>query len=405
MSSQERWTRALRIARWMAGAVTTLVLLGIAAVLIATQVVNPDRYRGVLERAVTRATGQSLVIAGHLRLGWFPWVSLRVGAARLESPPGTPGPDLIDWQSARVQIRCLPLLLHRQVELGRIRLRGARIHLVVDAEGRGNWQGLIARLRGSASGSAGPAAAPALPQLAGLALRDSALSYRDARTGERYRLTGWQLTLGAVRTGRPVALATRFVLAAPRLPPAGIPVAFSAERLALAGAPIALSTRRLTLQVADAHLVTSARVTGAPGALAATGALSGRVASVRGLLAALGVHAPLPADPTALGALRLAAGYHYRDGALTVKPLTLTLDATRLTGWVERVAGPHPLWRFRLRGNDIDFDRYLPASRAAGRFPRLPERTLEALSASGSLELARATWRGVRLHALKLEVR
>jgi AsmA protein len=397
----------VRIARWILGAALALVLLAVAALLVATLLVNPDRYKGEIESAATRYTGRPLVIEGHLRLSWFPWLGLHTGAARLESAPGVSGPDLIDWRAAQVSVRLLPLLLHRRIELSRIRLRGAVIHLRIDAQGRSNWQDLIAHLRSGAA-SPGPgtsgATVASLAGIGGLELRDSALDYLDALTGARVRLARWQAEVGAWRPGRPVSLSTRFMLHDRKLAPEGLPVELAAHRVSFEQAPLAIAAPRLSLRVADATLRGSVRLLRRAGRLGGSGALSATVPSVRKLLQTLGLSASLPPDPRALGALSLTARWRYRDAALEVKPLTATIDATRLTGWVARSGGKPAVLRFMLRGNDIDLTRYLVGSSPRAKPFRLPVRALEALHAQGSLELARAEFDGTLMRNIRLQV-
>ncbi len=397
----------MRIARWILGAALALVLLAVAALLVATLLVNPDRYKGEIESAATRYTGRPLVIEGHLRLSWFPWLGLHTGAARLESASGPSGPDLIDWRAAQVSVRLLPLLLHRRIELSRIRLRGADIHLRVDAQGKSNWQDLIAHLRSGAatpgprtSGSAGVS----LAGVGGLDLRDSSLDYSDARTGTRVSLGQWRVEVGAWSPGRPVSLSTRFMLHDRKLERGGIPVELAAHRVSFEQAPLAIAAPRLSLRVADATLRGSIRLHRRAGRLGAAGALSATVPSVRKLLQALGVSASLPPDPRALGELSLAGRWSYRDAALEVKPLTATIDATRLTGWVARSGGTPAVVRFMLRGDDIDLTRYVVKSSPRGKPFRLPVRALEALHAEGTLELARAEFDGTRMRNIRLQV-
>ena len=411
----------MRVLRWVLGIAAAVVLLAVAAVLIATLLVNPDRYRGRIESAVRRETGRPFVIAGHLRLTWFPWLGMRMGAARLGAAPGAGGPDLLKWRSAAVRVRLLPLLLHRRLEVGRIRIDGADLHLSRGLHGRGNWQDLLARLRSGRGTAAGaPAGNPArAASLAGLDLANGTLDYVDEATGEYVRLTGWQLRVGPYRAGAPLSVRTSFVLHAANtrvggsaagskalvLPAAGVPVALDVPRLQLKTAPLEVAAPRWSLQVADAKLRGALHARrDVSGELSASGALSAAVSSLRELTGALGIGMPAVEDPAALAALSLSGSWSYRRGALEVKPLTARLDSTTLTGWVARSGGAKPLWRFALEANEVDFGRYLTRSKA--RKPlRLPVSALRALHAEGTIEIARARIAGTRLKDVRLQVR
>lgn len=409
----------MRVLRWVLGITAAGVLLAVAAVLIATLVVNPDRYRGAIERAVRRETGRPFVLAGHLQLTWFPWLGLRMGPGQLGNPPGTAGPDLLDWRSADVRVRLLPLLLHRQLEVGRIRIGGADIHLRRGLHGRGNWEELIARLRsGTGPGAARTASRPApATTLGGVDLADSALDYVDARTGEHVRLTGWQLRIGPYRAGAPLSVSTSFVLHAGnsaagasagrrplRLPPAGVRVSLDVPRLQVQATPLQVAAPRWSLQVADAKLQGALHASrNASGQLTASGSLAAAVSSLRELAQTLGVSIPAVEDPAALAALSLSGSWSYRHGALDVRPLTARLDSTTLTGWVARSGGAKPMWTFALEANQVDFGRYLTRSKSR-KPPQLPVSALRALRAEGTIEVGRAQIAGTTLRDLRLQV-
>ncbi len=410
----------MRILRWVLGIAAAVVLLAVTAVLIATLVVNPDRYRGEIERAVRRETGRPFVLAGHLRLTWFPWLGMRMGPARLGHAPGAGGPDLLKWQSAAVRVRLLPLLLHRRLEVGRIRIEGADLHLRRGLHGRGNWEDLIARLRsgrGTAAGGASSSPAPTAT-LGGLDLANGSLDYVDEATGEHVRLTGWQLRVGPYRPGAPLSVSTSFVLHAANaqargssagarpliLPAAGVPVALDVPRLQLRTTPLEVAAPRWSLQVANAKLQGAMHASrDASGQVSASGTLSAAVSSLRKLTGTLGIGMPAVKDPAALAALSLSAGWSYRHGALEVKPLTARLDSTTLSGWMARSGGAQPLWTFALEANDVDFDRYLTRSKTQ-KPPRLPVSALRALHAEGTIEVARARIAGTTLKDVRLQV-
>lgn len=409
----------MRVLRWVLGIAAAVVLLAVAAVLIATLLVNPDRYRGAIESAVRRGTGRPLVLTGHLQLTWFPWLGLRMGPGQLGNPPGTVGPDLLDWQSADVRVRLLPLLLHRRLEVGRIRISGADIHLRRGPHGRGNWENLIARLSSGTApgGTATTRRHTPATTLAGVDVTDSALDYVDASTGEHVSLTGWQLRIGQYRAGRPLSVSTSFVLhagpsatgasagAAPlHLPAAGVPVSLELPRLQVQGTPLQIGAPHWSLQVADARLRGALHASrDASGQLTASGSLAAAVSSLRELAQALGLRLPAVEDPAALAALSLSGSWRYRQGALEVRPLTARLDSTTLTGWVARSGGAKPMWRFALEANQVDFGRYL--TRSKSRKPlQLPVSALRALRAEGTIEVGRAEIGGTTLKDVRLQV-
>jgi AsmA protein len=421
-------TPTRRVARWILGIAGAVVLLVVAAALIATMLVNPDHYKGRIETAVRRETGRPFVLDGHLQVTWFPWLGVHTGAARLGNPPGAVGPDLLDWQSADLRVRLLPLLHHR-LEIGRIRLTGADIHLRRAAGGADNWDDLIARLRsGAPAGAAAGATTPGSPASpastitwAGLDLENGSLDYVDEESGEHIALAGWQLSVGPWRAAEPLSVSTSFQLHADtlgvhgstratgagagalRLPPAGVHLSLEIAGLQIEtsrAGPLEISAPRWTLGVADAKLEGAIEAgRDAAGQLTAGGSLTAALPSLRELAHTLGVGMPELEDPAALQALHLSGSWSYRAGALAIEPLTARLDSTTVTGWMKYDRS----WTFALHGDQIDFGRYLTRGREQKPL-ELPVDALRALHVQGTVELERAQINGTTLKDVRLQV-
>lgn len=276
----------MAVIRWTLAIVAAVLALAAAAVLVATSVINPDRYKGELEDVVRRVTGRPFALDGPLKITWFPWLGITTGPAHLGNPPGAVGADLIDWQSAQVEVRLLPLLLHRELEVARIRVRGAAVHLHCGPKGQGNWEDLLAR----SHAGGGTAATPA-PAIAGLALRDSSLDFTDAQTGYRIDLTDWQLSVGAWRPGRPLSASTKFVLHGGSLPAAGVMTELAVRGMQVQASPLAISAPQVSVDIAGAWLRGSAAVNEGSTGLEAAGVLTAAVPSVHELIRTLAIKA------------------------------------------------------------------------------------------------------------------
>ncbi|MGC8517978.1 MAG: AsmA family protein [Steroidobacteraceae bacterium] len=384
----------MKALRWSLGILGAVVLLIALALFIVTHVINPDEYRGELERLVARDTGRPLQIEGHLRLEWYPWLELRIGAARLGNLAPIHGADLVRWRSARLPVRLLPLLLHQRIEIGTIRIDGAHIRLWRTAAGTGNWQPLLAGAPGGTSG--------APPSLGGLVLRDATLQY-SASSGV-IRLTHWQLRLGAWQPGRPFALATRFRLHAPKLPVKGIAIAFRARHLNVRTAPLALSAPHWDLTAANATLSGSVQFADPNARPRGTGELTLQVPSVRALIAQLGLKMRLPQDPGVLGLLSLTGRWMLQGSTMRIDPLSARLDQTTLSGWLAHSGGATARWTFDLNADHIDFSDYLPPARRHPKALKLPLTLLRKLHARGVLTVQRARLGTATLRDARLQV-
>lgn len=386
----------MRVVRWFLLAAAALALLAAVALVSLTLLINPDRYRGDIQRMVSHATGRPFVIEGHLRMTWFPWLGVRMGAARLGAAPGHPGPDLITWRSARLSLRLLPLVLHRQVVIGPIRLRQPVIHLWLGPHGHGNWQSLLSHPTSGSSATAAP------PVLGGLILTDGTLDFQSH--DKTLRLTHWRLRLSAWGPGEPLTVSTRFLLQVAPLPAAGVPVALHIRGMQLEMTPLAATVAAMSLKIATATVAGSATVRRDANGLAARGRFALAVPSVRALIVSLGIKTRLPKDPATLGALALSGRARLGNGALTLDPLEGRLDATTLRGWVKHAGGATPRWTFALRADRIDLSSYLPPTRKHPKPFSLPVRALRAVHAQGALTIARATLGTTTLRDIRLQV-
>lgn len=197
--------RALKIAGFVVGGLVALIVVALVLVLIF---VDPNDYRDDVERLVERETGRDLTLAGDLKLSVFPWIALELGPASLGDAPGFGDEPFLSIQEARVGARLLPLL-RGKLEVGEVRLVGARVRLITDEQGRNNW----ADLGGEDSGEEEQQAeAPAeLPTIAGLEVRDAAIMIEDRQEKTRQAIRDFNLTTGRLASGEPFDFETDFV--------------------------------------------------------------------------------------------------------------------------------------------------------------------------------------------------
>jgi AsmA protein len=386
-----------RTARWLVGLAVGLVALFVGAILVLTLIVDPNSYRDEIEGAVRQATARDFRLQGNIDIAWFPWLALEAGPAELGNPDGFPtGPPLLKWNRANVGIRALPLL-RRELIVDRVRLQGLEAHLRVAADGRKNWERLLddqGEARGAATG------APSIPRNAGIEIRDGALEYSDARTGRRVGISDWTLDVGAFDPGEPVALRTEFRYR-------DVPIVLREDDLTVDLDPLRVDAPAWTLQIGEARLDGALRSTDRLETI--EGSVRGSVPSLRALLVAFGLSAPRTRDAAAIGALRLTGSWRYDDGALSVKPLELSLDETALRGTLSRSApddaNTDGLWLFELSGDRIDLDRYREPEEAAESKPfELPVEQLKAANVRGTITFANARLAGMDAKDVKLSV-
>jgi uncharacterized protein involved in outer membrane biogenesis len=82
--------------------------------------------------------------------------------------------------------------------------------------------------------------------------------------------------------------------------------------------------------------------------------------NLRQVLAKIGRKIPETADPKAMTAFEAAASVNGSDAAISVESLKVRLDETRLEGRLDIQSQPAQSYRFDIRVDDLDMDRYLP---------------------------------------------
>lgn len=429
----------MRIARWVAAIVGGLIGLALLTVLTVTVFVDPNRFRGQIERRVERVTGQPFEIQGDLSISWFPWLALRMGPSQFGKPePGPAGSaaqPIVQWESARVGAKLVPLL-KGQLIVDTIRLEGAKVHLVRRADGSSNWDSVLAAFRNRPPPEPPPAGVevPPGPEVSGFQLRKGTLTFVDERpeSARTVSASNWNLDIGEWRSGATFPVETEMSLTvgdlvraenmklgarlhlsedandidvfgmdfagqvfAKPLPPKGLPVEFEVSRMAVRLEPLDIAISELSSRIAGVQLTTSVQAgeTGPERTPYARGPIDLQVPSVRELVKALGIDAPLPLDKETMGRMKLTSMLAWEGGAITANAIEVDLDETHFSGEASRTADEKPVWTFRLHGNKIGLSRYLTLEDKSKEPFELPVRALRALQVKGELTFEQA-WIG-----------
>ena len=408
-----------------------VVAIAIFAAIVFVLVFDPNDYKDTISDGVKETTGRDLVIEGDLELSLFPWLAIELGRTRLGNAEGFDDTPFASFESARLSVRVMPLLLRREVVVGTAALDGLRVNLQVRKDGTGNWEDL------GATGEAEPetpdteAAGPAVKiDVARVTISDAALSYSDAGSGDRYEVTELDLTSGRIAAGEAVPLEGGFAF---RLDPAGLSgrvdigvvVGLDAETATIAmdeldisgrvdgvaevpatfrlAAPaIRLQTEAQSAEVGEIELrlmsvdlkadVQPFSYAGDPQPAAS---ISIAAFSPRTLMQELAIEAPPTADPDVLGKLIVDAKAKVGADAITLSDLRLVIDDTTFTGQLSVPRDPDGTFSLDLAGDSIDIARYMaPASEeataeaAAGETVEIPVELIRALNARGNLTIA-----------------
>jgi AsmA family len=183
------------------------VLIGVPALLVALaafflpKLVDSDAYKRRLIALVAAQTGYALHMDGPVRLHLLPRLQVTVTDMRVSSPSGFEEKDLARLPWLAVDLELLPLLEGR-IEAGVIHVRGLRINLERNRDGRGNWESMP-----TSSAERGANATPVIAAplgaftLGGLDVRDASLHWRDQARDQSIIITPIDVQTGPLRGG------------------------------------------------------------------------------------------------------------------------------------------------------------------------------------------------------------
>lgn len=397
------------VLKWLAIAVGAVIALVVVLVVGLLVLVDPNDYRGEIARVVEEQTGRPFAIEGEIELTFFPRIGLAVGGVTLGDDPAFSEDAFLRAEGVNLAVEVMPLL-SGSLQLDTITLQRPEITLIRDAQGRGNWESLVAPAQAARApeprqarlipaSNHEPDSAPAGglladARLAGLRVEQARVVYEDRAAGTSATLDPVNLALDDVRLGAPVAISgdwqgdvagteltgelTGNAQVAPDFATAeanDLVLSVTAAGDAVPGgeqtaelrtdvrADLEAAVYRLTglrLEAATTALEGEIEANAAGSTPLVTGQISLAETDPRAVFEALDMAPPETTDEEVLRSLSAELALRFADGVLRVDPLRASLDDSTLTGWAEvrDFAGPNAAFDLELDG--IDVDRYLP---------------------------------------------
>ncbi len=190
-----------KLVKWLALIVLGILLIAAVGAGILMMLLDEDRIKQELNKAVHQATGGELAINGALGLSLFP--QLGVSVEQLHFTPKDQTQPLATIGTLDLGVDLMPLF-SGQINVGEITLDGLRLNLVRDANGVGNWENINPEKTTGAAPGDTESTAPAVPvgtrdtgamtlAISRLKVSDTEINYRDLKTGENYQLSDFKL--------------------------------------------------------------------------------------------------------------------------------------------------------------------------------------------------------------------
>lgn len=138
--------------KWFGIIVGAIVVLMVLAILIVPRFVDIQKYKPAIEKKVEAATGRSFVLGGDLELSLFPWTGVALKDVSLGNPEGFETESFAKFSEFEVRMKLMPLI-SGDVEVKHVVLKGLKLVLEKNQDGKANWEF-------STAGEAGDATPP-----------------------------------------------------------------------------------------------------------------------------------------------------------------------------------------------------------------------------------------------------
>ena len=403
--------------KWIAIIGAGLIVLLVGLVLIATMLVDLQKYKPVIEKRVTEATGRPCSIGGDLRLSLFPWVGLAFGDLHLGNPPGFAEKDLLNVKSFDVKVRVISLL-SKDIQIQRFVLDGVKVVLEKNNQGRANWEGI---------GKPPEKAVPAKPAekrskekeprealpikaltVGEFAVANSSILFIDHASGTKQELANVNLRLKEVSLDRPIRLALSASMD-------GKPVSVEGQLGPVGTDPgkrkIPLDVSVKALKEVDLHVKGSLIEPAADNQFDLAFEVS--PFSPRKLMSTIGQPLPVATtDPEVLNRVALKGKVKGSPQSVNVSDGVLELDESKLGFALKAKDFSRPDLSFDVTLDKINLDRYLPPpsqEKGAGESKKAePKKTdytpLRKLVLAGSIQIGALTVKNAKIEDMHLKV-
>ena len=424
-----------RIIKYFFYAVGALVVLAIVAGIIFALLFDPNDYRENISTAVKDETGRDLVIEGDLELELFPWLAVQIGKSSLSNAEGFGDEPFASFDSARLSVRLMPLLLRREIVVGAAEIEALKLSLEVNRQGVSNWQDLAEQGDDKASDvTADEAKSGGGLDIAGIEISNANLIYLNAQLDERYQLSNLNVTTGSVSAGEPIDIEGGFDFSAQPADVSGsvaidTVIAFESESATIAfedlsidaaisgiadipttvtfvAPAIVLNTEEriadigsIELSLLDINLKADVDAFSYADSPTPNATISIDAFSPRSLMQTLNIEMPDTADPSALGKLIIDAKASVSQNNIALGELVMVLDETRFSGELIVPRDSGGTFRLDLAADEIDLNRYMAPTGEAGSSGgaaaegpvEIPADLIRAINARGKLTVDHAT--------------
>ncbi len=399
-------SRTTKLVAWLVAAVVAIFVVAAVALLVFF---DPNDFREDIADAVAESTGRELVIEGDVSISVFPWLAVEIGKSRLGNAPGFGDEPFAEFESAKMGVQLMPLLLRREVAVGTIAVDSLAVNLEENRQGANNWDDLASAEPAETSAEPTGEAVEATIDAAGIRFSNATIRYESADSA--YSLTGADLSVGAI-TGRGGEInVDGMSLSGVLEGVVSTPGEFSIETAGIAVQTVEQVVTMQPVELAVLGLDISADVQpfSYAGDVEPVAAIEVEAFSPRSLMHLFDVEQVETADPAALTSLVIAATAAVKATAIELSDVNIKLDDTTFKGTLAVPLAEGGAYRMDLKADRIDLARYMePATDEAGSEDtdavpvEIPSDLIRPLRARGNLALDAASLGEIEFTDVKL---
>lgn len=412
-----------------------IVAVLLVAILALVFLFDLNMFKPKIE-AAARAQGVDLQINGDL--GWTFWPSVGVTVEDIRvAGLDTPDQPIAQLKQASLLVALMPLF-SGDIQAHHVRIDGAVINLAVDQQGAGNWEALTAErpeatiTESDAAGDASLSSPQVADETPGeakelklaidrVSLLNSSLNYRDEQSGQVIAIADIQLDVRQFNMdGQPfdMSLAFKTTLSddTQRANQSLVVALELANRAQLSPEfeTLQVNDGALTLTINDKGRFSanySLKVDDLQDSMRFSGELDVPTFNAKKLLTAMGGDFQTN-EKNALTAVAMEAKFAGNKQSMTIEPLELQLDKTRIKGKLAITDFETSAIQLALSGDEINIDDYLaPANQETPSTPAssgdeelIPLEAVRTLNADARVDFAKVIVAGMPLESIQFRL-
>ncbi|MDW3095772.1 MAG: AsmA family protein [Gammaproteobacteria bacterium] len=364
----------MKIIKYLIIALVILIVVFVAGAAILVATVDPNDHKDSIISAVKDATGRDLKLDGDIGFSFFPKLGVKLGQAEFSNAKGFGNEPFASVDKVGVSVDLLSLL-KMKVQADTIELKGLRVNLQKNKNGKTNWDDLSSNSSNATDASASSSDSTDIGlEVAGIHITDSQVVYDDQQAGNKITLNPIELKTGSVGSGKPSKISVQLGLNQTNPP---------------LTADIDLNTNaRLNVSTAVYQLTDLVLAVDAQGDTLPNGELNLKVNS--------NVEANLKSESLKLDPIDISLADIALDGNLSVKSFS------------------RPNIKFALHSDEIDLAKIVPASDSSAQPSsasteedakiELPVDMLRSLNIDGSLNVGKLLASGLTMTDLVAKI-